>query len=280
MYCCQSPFTRPAPLCLASHPLASHLACLHPPAPAGMVDPSEKDDMLVPLDKRMRHLEITGAHAWATCCCSSRWRCCTRVHAFRTPFKLRWRHMPSLGTCPTRPLDPCPAPPCRPGVEAAAAAHRAAGAALHAGGARCHVQAEILAAGSIKGGCMGRGPSVRRGNARVVFAPIQQRQQQGQCGAEQAYGVRLPATPMNPFPPHPVSCCWSAPDAAEYRTGEAFWAGSDLVRGSGGEAGPGVYVVLSGVIRRVHQLPDGTAKVGRGGWGGAGMDCTICGCAS
>ena len=142
MYCCQSPFTRPAPLCLASHPLASHLACLHPPAPAGMVDPSEKDDMLVPLDKRMRHLEITGAHAWASCCCSSRWRCCTRVHAFRTPFKLRWRHMPSLGTCPTRPLDPCPAPPCRPGVEAAAAAHRAAGAALHAGGARCHVQAD------------------------------------------------------------------------------------------------------------------------------------------
>ena len=109
---------------------------------------------------------------------------------------------------------------------------------------------------------------------------MQQLQQQGQCGAEQAYGVRLPATPMNPFPPQPVSCCWSAPDAAEYRTGEAFWEGSDLVRGSGGEAGPGVFVVLSGVIRRVHQLPDGTAKVGRGGWGEAGMDCTTCGCAS
>ena len=36
---------------------ASFAPCL----PAGMVDPSEKDDMLAPLDKRMRHLEITGA---------------------------------------------------------------------------------------------------------------------------------------------------------------------------------------------------------------------------
>jgi hypothetical protein len=35
-----------------------------------------------------------------------------------------------------------------------------------------------------------------------------------------------------------------------------------LVRRSGGEAGPGAFVVLSGVIRRVHQQPDGTTKVG------------------
>jgi hypothetical protein len=35
-------------------------------APAGMVDGGEKDDMVAPLDKRMRHLEITGggSAAW------------------------------------------------------------------------------------------------------------------------------------------------------------------------------------------------------------------------
>ena len=76
------------------------------------------------------------------------------------------------------------------------------------------------------------------------------------------------------MPAQPCLCCASALSAAEYRTGEAFWAGSDLVRRSGGEAGPGAFVVLSGVIRRVHQLPDGTTKVG---WmwraGGSRLPC-------
>lgn len=48
---------------------------------------------------------------------------------------------------------------------------------------------------------------------------------------------------------------------SECKTGVAFWASSDLPALSGGEAGPGVYVVLSGVIRRLHQRADGTSKV-------------------
>lgn len=48
---------------------------------------------------------------------------------------------------------------------------------------------------------------------------------------------------------------------ADMRTGVAFWASSDLPEVSQGEAGPGCYVVLSGVIRRIHQRPDGTTKV-------------------
>ena len=41
--------------------------CITAHLPAGMVDPGEKDDMLAPLDKRMRHLEITGVLPAASC---------------------------------------------------------------------------------------------------------------------------------------------------------------------------------------------------------------------
>ncbi|PRW32594.1 Sodium hydrogen exchanger 7 [Chlorella sorokiniana] len=46
----------------------------------------------------------------------------------------------------------------------------------------------------------------------------------------------------------------------EYKTGETFWCASEAVHASGGLEGPGMYVVLSGVIRRVHHRPDGTKK--------------------
>lgn len=45
--------------------------------------------------------------------------------------------------------------------------------------------------------------------------------------------------------------------------GVAFWSSSNLPAVSGLESGPGVYVVLSGVIRRLHQHLDGTVKVNR-----------------
>ena len=94
------------------------------------------------------------------------------------------------------------------------------------------------------------------------------------CSA--AYTVYEPRS----APPRCV-CCESTAVATEYRTGEAFWAGSDLVLCSGGEAGPGVFVVLSGVIRRMHQLPDGTTKVSREGWTSlVGLDLPASGCAS
>lgn len=52
------------------------------------------------------------------------------------------------------------------------------------------------------------------------------------------------------------------PAPAEYKTGETFWSATDTVRTTNGLEGPGMYVVLSGVIRRVHHRPDGTKKVG------------------
>lgn len=53
------------------------------------------------------------------------------------------------------------------------------------------------------------------------------------------------------------------PHHSEYKTGETFWSATDAVHASDGLEGPGMYVVLSGVIRRVHHRPDGTKKVGR-----------------
>lgn len=70
------------------------------------------------------------------------------------------------------------------------------------------------------------------------------------------------ATPtQQPVHAHPA--CPSTHPCAEYKTGETFWSASDAVHSSGGLEGPGMYVVLSGVIRRVHHRPDGTKKVWR-----------------
>lgn len=61
----------------------------------------------------------------------------------------------------------------------------------------------------------------------------------------------------------PSPACPSTHPCAEYKTGETFWLASDAVHSSGGLEGPGMFVVLSGVIRRVHHRPDGTKKVQR-----------------
>lgn len=39
------------------------------------------------------------------------------------------------------------------------------------------------------------------------------------------------------------------------------WSATDEVRQSGGEGGPGAFVVLSGVVKRVYVRPDGSKKV-------------------
>ena len=46
----------PIPRCPTAAATATHF----PFTSAGMVDEGEKEDMLAPLDKRLRHLEITG----------------------------------------------------------------------------------------------------------------------------------------------------------------------------------------------------------------------------
>lgn len=54
--------------------------------------------------------------------------------------------------------------------------------------------------------------------------------------------------------PHP-------PISAEFPNGKVFWAASDLPAKTSLREGPGGYVVLSGVIKRILTLPDGTKKV-------------------
>lgn len=56
-----SPLLGPARPLLASLPRPCVLALPPTPHPPGMVDDGERGDMAAPLDKRLRHLEITGA---------------------------------------------------------------------------------------------------------------------------------------------------------------------------------------------------------------------------
>lgn len=49
-----------------------------------------------------------------------------------------------------------------------------------------------------------------------------------------------------------------AGDVTERATGDVFWTASDVVGRSMRERGPGAFVVVSGVVRQVHILPDGS----------------------
>ncbi len=40
-----------------------------------------------------------------------------------------------------------------------------------------------------------------------------------------------------------------------------MWSATDEVWQSGGDSGPGAFVVLSGVVKRVYVRPDGSKKV-------------------
>jgi hypothetical protein len=46
----------------------------------------------------------------------------------------------------------------------------------------------------------------------------------------------------------------------EFRRGQCIWTATDLVRKTQGAQGPGGFVVLSGVVKRVHIRPDGGRK--------------------
>lgn len=54
----------------------------------------------------------------------------------------------------------------------------------------------------------------------------------------------------------------------EFRKGQCIWTATDLVRRTGGIQGPGGFVVLSGVVKRVHIRPDGARKEYFQGTGG------------
>jgi hypothetical protein len=54
----------------------------------------------------------------------------------------------------------------------------------------------------------------------------------------------------------------------EAAAGEVVWAAGDAVRASGGAAGPGVFVVASGVLRRTLTQPDGAVRAVHVGAGG------------
>ncbi|KAI3423997.1 hypothetical protein D9Q98_009830 [Chlorella vulgaris] len=73
---------------------------------------------------------------------------------------------------------------------------------------------------------------------------------------------------MQPLPEEMFRVILRAGSIKEQKMGVAFWSSSNLPAVSGLESGPGVYVVLSGVIRRLHQHLDGTVKEYFQGTGG------------
>ncbi|KAL4855765.1 Sodium/hydrogen exchanger 7 [Chlorella vulgaris] len=73
---------------------------------------------------------------------------------------------------------------------------------------------------------------------------------------------------MQPLPEEMFRVILRAGSIKEQKAGVAFWSSSNLPAVSGLESGPGVYVVLSGVIRRLHQHLDGTVKEYFQGTGG------------
>ena len=129
-----SPFFACLPACPPVRPPASLPACLQ---------------AWLTLARRMacwRH--------WTSACATWRSRVCAGAPALacisvwrHRSFQLPPTKLPASHPClAKKPRSFCPAlplhSPCRPCLEAAAAAHRAARAALHAGGARRHVQAD------------------------------------------------------------------------------------------------------------------------------------------
>ena len=52
---------------------------------------------------------------------------------------------------------------------------------------------------------------------------------------------------------------WIEGSVMEIRPGSCFWKATDIVRKSFGEDGPGSYVILSGIVRRIYQDERGTA---------------------
>lgn len=53
---------------------------------------------------------------------------------------------------------------------------------------------------------------------------------------------------------------WEAGALREFRSGQVIWTATDLVRRTACAQGPGAFVVLSGVVKRVYIRPDGTRR--------------------
>jgi len=53
---------------------------------------------------------------------------------------------------------------------------------------------------------------------------------------------------------------WDSGEMHEFRSGQCIWTASNLVRQTNGYQGPGGFVVLSGVVKRVYIRPDGIRK--------------------
>ena len=185
-----------------------------------------------------------------------------------------------------------PAPPCRPRVEAAPPPHRAAGPALPAGIARRPVPRPVQRRHHQRcvcvcapccarrhrccgvAGCRG----VLRGEASTLPAVIASLLALllvppfSQISSHSAPHpspplfhhptLKPPAASVTASPPLPAAPPPpAASPSAESKSGEIFWSAVDVVQVTGGQSGPGAFVVLSGAIRRVHQSPDGTEQV-------------------
>ena len=277
----------------------------HTPAP-GMVDAGEKDDMMDPLDKRMRHLEITGGlrgvdavGATRRCSAGGCWASASatwRSQVLRVPHTphrsppppprnpdpppppLLWQApcgsrrapAPCCAACPS--CSPCPRSCSR--ASCARAASRVGGWAVWAGG---WVVLRGGRVGSFEGMVPegGRRASGWAGKRRLLHCPAMMLLRPPPRGFAAPH-VDCCFHLLQFLPPfHLLPCLSSLPPRPEYKTGETFWAGTDVVARSGGESGPGAFVVLSGVIRRVHVGPDGTKRVrGEGGGGGGGGGLT------
>lgn len=182
--------------------------------------------MLAPLDKRMRHLEITGG-GWA----AGQQRdlqhlCCMPSPPTRAPVP-----SPVQVPCGSRPARvPCcvGCPSCR----------------------RCPTKCS-------RPFC-GRAPSRVRGSWAWPWLLLHCAWHKLPAEICCLYAIRFRSFSSALNLRSPAPC-------AEYKTGVAFWSSSDLPSVSGLEAGPGAFVVLSGVVRRIHTRPDGTVQVGASG---------------
>lgn len=73
---------------------------------------------------------------------------------------------------------------------------------------------------------------------------------------------------MESLPDDVFKNIWGSGELKEFRSGQCIWSASNLVKKTDGMQGPGGFVVLSGVVKRVYIRPDGTKKEYYQGAGG------------
>lgn len=202
---------------------------------AGAVDEGERQAVLEELGKRERRLEITGVLAGRGEGARNR----APLLAVGVPSRQR----PHLSRSP--PSHPLP-PPCRTRVEAASAGRRAALAALPA-----------LPAPPPPGAAAGAGQAA--GCARCWGEPrLLASWPWGSCSTEP--GV------CHDLDPHPRSTHTRVhprlpPPAAELKRGDVFWQ-ADSQDSAAARQRLGLFIVLSGAVRRRWERPQGSgAKV-------------------